>query len=291
MELHQLRYVLAVVDTGSFTAAAERVRVAQSGVSSQVQKLERELGVTIFDRSSRRVSLTPDGQRLLPALRAAVAAADDVHDRAAELRGLVTGGLRIGTVTGLVLPALFDAISGLHADHPGLELSVREGLSDQLVTDVRRGDLDIAIAAWALHPPEGLETAVLVDDALVAVVSADHPWATRRVVRPADIAAADVIALSRGAAARVALDAMLGRAGASATPRWEVATPALLETLTARGLGVGVASETTVSGAEGLVRLRIDDPRARSQFGIVWRPGPGAAARALLQLLLPSREE
>ncbi|MGO2050649.1 MAG: LysR family transcriptional regulator, partial [Microbacterium sp.] len=69
MELHQLRYVLAVVDTGSFTAASIAVNVSQSGVSTQVQKLERELGVSLFDRSSRRVTLSPDGERLVPSFR------------------------------------------------------------------------------------------------------------------------------------------------------------------------------------------------------------------------------
>ncbi len=285
MELHQLRYVLAVLDAGSFTAAATRVRVSQSGVSAQVQKLERELGVALFDRSARRVELTAEGARLIPALRAAVAAVDGVRDRASELRGLVVGSLSVGTVTGLTWPTLFDAIAEIHGSHPGVDLRLREAASDALIDGVRHRELDIAIAAWSPEPPDGLETATVFDDALVAVVATAHPWAARRRLRPAELAEADLIALPPGTGARIALDATLVRANLASRPRWEVATPAHLETLARRGLGVGIASESTVGAAAGVVRIAIDDPRARSQLGIVWRPDPGPATRALLARL------
>src|SRR5689334_15100146 len=91
MELHQLRYFLAVVDEGSFSAAAQAVRISQSGVSTQIQKLERELGVSLIDRSPRRLTLTPAGRALLPAIRSVLTAVAQVSATAHDLRGLVVG--------------------------------------------------------------------------------------------------------------------------------------------------------------------------------------------------------
>ena len=126
---------------------------------------------------------------------------------------------------------------------------------------------------------------IIVDDPLVAIVARDHPWASRKLVQPAELARAKLIALAPGTGARLALDRMLARADAVSRPRWEVATPAFLKLLAAQGLGVGVMSEPAVEDP-ALVVLRIADPKARSQLGVVWRPGPRPATRALLERLV-----
>lgn len=288
MELHQLRYFLAVVDSGSFTAAADAVHVSQSGVSAQVQKLERELGVTLFDRSSRRAALTVDGARLLPIIRAALSAVGEVRAAADDLRGLLVGSLRVGTVSGLAWPPLFDALAALHDAHPGLDIRLREGTSEELLSALRRGESDVAIAAWTTGVPDGLESAVVFDDALVAVVAPDHPWASRRSIRPGELLDADLIVLPRGTGARTALDALLGATGQAAAPRWEVSTPSFVEMLATRGLGVGIVSETTCTDWTGVRTVAIGAPTARSRLGIAWRAEPTHATRALLERLQAS---
>lgn len=245
MELHQLRYFLAVVDEGSFSAAAQAVRISQSGVSTQIQKLERELGVSLIDRSPRRVTLTPAGRALLPAIRSVLTAVAQVSATAHDLRGLVVGSLRIGTVTGLAWPRLVDALAALHTRHPGVDLRLHEGNSDDLVAGVRDGRLDIAVAGWAGEPPPGLPSRIVIDDALVAIVAPGHRWADRAAVDPGELGVVDLIALPAGTGARTALDAVLARAGAAADPRWEVSAPATVRMLAARNLGVGVLSATT----------------------------------------------
>jgi len=147
MELHQLRYFLAVVDEGTFTAAAEAVSISQSGISSQIQKLERELGLALLDRSARRVALTPAGMRLIPYARAAIAAVDDVTGAANDIRGLVTGSLRVATVTGMAWQPLFDALADIHAEHPAIDIRLYDGNSDGLIAQVRNGNADVAIAS------------------------------------------------------------------------------------------------------------------------------------------------
>lgn len=282
MELHQLRYFLAVVDEGTFTAAAEAVRISQSGVSTQIQKLERELGLALIDRSARRVVPTPAGRRLLPYARAAVCAVEDVTAVANDIRGLVIGSLRVATVTGLTWPGLFEALADVHTAHPGIDIRLHEGNSDDLIAQVREGTADVAVAAWADDEPDGVRRHLIVDDPVVALVARAHPWATRARIRPTELADVDLIALTRGTGARGALDALLTRAGVVARPRWEVATPAFVQMLTSRGLGVGIVSATTAGEWDDVVTVPIDDERARSRLGIVWRDRPGPAARELL---------
>lgn len=283
MEIHQLRYAAAVADTGSFTAAAEAVKVSQSGVSTQVQKLERELGVALFDRSGRRVVLTADGERMLPAIRESLRALDGIRTTAADLRGLLLGSLRVGTVSGLTWPRLFDALGELHTAHPRLEIRLREHTSDGLIDALRHGELDIAVVAWAQHPPAGLETITLFDDPLVAVVAPDHPWASRRGIRAAELDGVDVIALPHGTGDRAALEQL--RPGLE--PRWEVSTPWFIERLAARGLGVGVVSDATRRRWHQVRAMPVQAPEVRSRLGIAWRPSPSRAACALRDLLAP----
>ncbi|MBE7162319.1 MAG: LysR family transcriptional regulator [Williamsia herbipolensis] len=286
MELHQLRYVLAVVDEGTFTAAAQAVRISQSGVSAQIAKLERELGVTLLDRSTRRVTLTAAGDHLLPVIRGAVDAVDAVRDTAAEIRGVVAGRLRVGTVGGLGWPPVFDALATLHADHPGLDISVVEGLSDPVIDQMRSGEIDIAVVAWTGDPPTGLRSVTALEDSLAAWVAPDHAWAGRESLAASDLVDADVIALPEGTGARAALDAVLEGEPRRRRPRWEVATPATAMALASRGLGAAVLSQTTARGTPGLVAVPVDHPSAHSRLGVVWRDESAPATRALLALLV-----
>ena len=286
MELHQLRYFLAVVDEGTFSAAAHAVRISQSGVSTQIQKLERELGVALIDRTPRRVTPTAAGARLVPYARAAVAAVEDVRGAANDIRGLVVGSLRVAVVAGLTWPPLFDALAAIRRAHPGIDLLLHEGTSADLVTGVRDGQTDVAVVAWSGDPPAGVSCMVAVDDALVVVVPTGHPWATRDSIRPDELAEAEVIALPVGSGSRAALDATLARAGAPGEPRWEVSSPAHIRMLAQRDLGVGVVSESTAAGWPELVVVPVDDLQARSRLGIAWSRRPSHAARALLDRLL-----
>src|SRR4051812_7692515 len=120
MEIHQLRYFVAVVDEGSFTRAAERVFVSQSGVSAQVRQLERELGQPLLDRSDRRVRTTDAGEAILPFARSALAAVDGIREAADDVAGLVRGSVRVGMVTGCSIPWFLDSLATIRAEHPGL---------------------------------------------------------------------------------------------------------------------------------------------------------------------------
>src|ERR1700761_7507227 len=122
MELRQLEYFVAVAEERSFTRAAERVMVAQSGVSAQVGKLERELGQPLLDRSHRAVKTTPAGEAVLPLARRALDAVAQIRHAIDALQGLTSGQVRVGMVTSS--PAvIIDVLASFHERHPGVEIT------------------------------------------------------------------------------------------------------------------------------------------------------------------------
>ena len=168
MELRQLEYLVAVAEEANFTRAAERIHVAQPAVSAQIQRLERELGQQLLDRSRRTVRLTAAGEAVLPYARAALAAVDDMHVAVEELTDLVRGAVTIGTVTShsVDIPQL---LADFHADHPNVEITLSTDSSDNLIENVRTGQLDAAIVSVGPDEcPDGLEVQVVTDEAIQA---------------------------------------------------------------------------------------------------------------------------
>ena len=183
MELRVLRYVIAVADERHFGRAAERCHVAQSALSHQVKKLEAELGVLLFHRSTRNVAVTNAGQRFLDHARQIVAGAERA---AADMRALAEG--RAGSVrVGFVGTATYDVLPRVahrvRSELPDVDLTLRgEQLSPDLLQAVASGDLDIALVRPVSSPPEGLILRTVRTERLVAVVPDTHPLAAGRTI-------------------------------------------------------------------------------------------------------------
>ncbi|NDU73209.1 LysR family transcriptional regulator [Actinomadura sp. DSM 109109] len=186
MELRQLEYFVAVAEEGGFGRAAERLSIVQSAVSRQVRRLERELGVPLFDRSTRRVRLSGAGERLLPEARAVLAALHRTREVAADIRGGTDGVLRLGTVHG---PGdrLYRVLSELAAVAPGLQVRPRHVPAPERLSAVRSGELDAALVR-ALDRAPGLELLPVWTDPLYAALPAGHPLARRDELGIADLA-------------------------------------------------------------------------------------------------------
>src|SRR5690349_16270112 len=167
MELRQLAVFVAVAEEGSFTRAADRLHVVQSAVSAGVRKLEKELGASLFDRSTHSVKLTDPGRALLPEARATLAAAQAARDAVDEARGGLRGTVVLGTMQAqgmraIDLPGL---LAEFRADHPGVAVSVRHsGGSTEMGRDVRDGRLDLAFVALPGDGPPGVELIPLASE-------------------------------------------------------------------------------------------------------------------------------
>ncbi|GHC86483.1 LysR family transcriptional regulator [Streptomyces flavofungini] len=177
MELRQLQYFAAVADEGGFSRAAERLGVVQSAVSQQVRRLERELGVALFDRSTRHVHLSAAGERLLPEARAVLAAADRIRRVAADVASGDEGLLRLGTVQG---PGdrTYRLLDALRRTAPRLRVRLRRLPLTERLAAVRSGELDAALVRAVPRAP-GLELLPVWRDPLYVALPADHPAAAR----------------------------------------------------------------------------------------------------------------
>jgi DNA-binding transcriptional LysR family regulator len=184
MELRALRYFVTVAEELHFGRAAERLRIVQPAVSQQVARLERELGATLLDRSSRHVRLTAAGHRVLAAARDALAAADRVHDVLAEPATL----LRLGTAPGLTA-RLEIGIERLRASNPDLEVQLFDMPVPDRLEAVRSGALDLAVLRGR-PDADGLLVQPAWTEPLHAVVSDRHPLAGLPAVALPALAAA-----------------------------------------------------------------------------------------------------
>lgn len=286
MELRQLEYLVSVADERSFTRAAEKLLVSQPGVSAQIRRLERELGQDLLDRSGRSVRLTEVGAAVLPYARAALAAVDGVSLAVAELTGLVRGHVAVGTVTShnVDLPGM---LAEFNRSHPLVEITLAEGASEQLLEEVRTGQLDAVIVSVGLDDPAGVDLQVIVDQPIVAAVSHSHELATREVIALAELRGRPLISLPRGAGLRARLDEACAAAGFTPRIAFEASAPEMLADLAAHGLGAAILPGPFAEyRADRLRPITISPPELRGRLVFAWRAGgpSSPAGRALVGL-------
>ena len=174
MELRHLRYFIAIAEERSFTAAAERLWVAQPGLSTQIRRLEAELGVRLFERHPRGVDLTQAGELFLGRARVAVSAADAALRTGRDLQAGVVGSLRLGLAAGARWPLASELLLRFGRERPGGELTVVEAYGGALWRDLRAGRLDALVAPTG-HGSADLRTFELGCEEWVVLVGTDHP--------------------------------------------------------------------------------------------------------------------
>lgn len=283
MELRQLEYFVAVAEERSFTRAAERVHISQSGVSAQIRRLERELGADLFDRSARTVTLTVAGKAALEHARAALAAAGAVGQAVGEVTDLIRGRLTVGMVVGCTVSPLFDALAAFHRAHPGVEISLVEDDSERLVEEVRAGTVDLALVGAAASAPEGLDALTLVSERLVAAVPPGHPLARSPRVRLSDLLAHPIVCMPPGTGLRAVFDRDCAARGLHPVITLQATAADAVADLAARGLAVAVLSESMAARhAERLTARLIEDAGTPAVLALVWRGASGPAVRELV---------
>lgn len=178
MELAQLRYFVTIAETSSFTEAARRLHVSQPALSYQIKQLEHELGVRLFDRTSRKVSLSSDGRTFLPLARGVLSKADEAAKVMEDRLGVETGEVALGTIPTVGTHVVPHVLATFRRHFPGVKIGILEKGSVELETAVLDGAIDVAIAS-GLTRPEALAVQPLVEEDLVLVVPLDHPLAFR----------------------------------------------------------------------------------------------------------------
>ncbi|MEU6121607.1 LysR substrate-binding domain-containing protein [Streptomyces sp. NPDC047123] len=187
MQFQQLHYFVAVAETRHFTRAAEEVHVSQPSLSQQIRALEKELGAELFSRARGNITLTDAGEALLPLARRILADADTARIEVQELAQLRRGRIRLGATPSVCTGLLPEVLRAFHDRHPGIQLLVEEGGSHDLVRELARGALDLALVVLPLPSPSpALTTVELLREDLV-VVSSPDARGLGRSVRIADL--------------------------------------------------------------------------------------------------------
>jgi DNA-binding transcriptional LysR family regulator len=292
VELRHLEYFVAVAEELSFTRASRRLHVVQSGVSSAIQGLERELGAALFDRDRHRVTLTEAGRALLPEARATLAAAraaaDAVAEASAGLRGTLTVGTMISTAS-VDVPAL---LARFHEQHPGVlvRLRVMPGGSADLAREVADGGLDLALLSLPGEAPAGLAVRPLAHEPLVLICAANHPLAKREAVPLDALAAEAFVDFPAGWGTRALVDRAFAAAGVDRQVAFEVADYRTAAGLVSNGLGVAFIPASVVPWLDGVTQVPVDPPLEwRIQVATSATRRASAAARAFLTALLGQR--
>ncbi|GAA4479818.1 LysR family transcriptional regulator [Rhodococcus olei] len=281
-----MRYVVAVAEERSFTRAAERCFVVQSALSHQIKALERELGVTLFARTSRRVEPTAAGDAFLHAARASLEAAERAVADAAAATGRIRGTLTVGvipTVTAIDIPAV---LAGFHRDHPAVRIRLRGGGSDEFVAGIAEGSIDVAVLGLPdSSPPTGVATRELARERLVAVVSAEHRLAGRRRLRLPDLAGETFVDFPAGTPGRAPSDLAFQAAGIHREVAFEAMSIDLILGLIRHNLVIAFLAPAVVPADPDLRTIPVSGGPTRIEY-LAWSDfNPAPAARALVERL------
>ncbi len=229
--------LLAVADTGSFSAAARQLHTVQSNVSTHVARLEKELGVTLVDRSTG--TLTGEGEIVVRRSRQIQSELDALAADVASLHHEVSGEVRlgvIGTTARWVVPPLLMAFT---ERHPKVQLIVVDATTSSLLPQLVGGRLDLAVVNLPVDDPE-LHTEALFDEDPTLVTPLDHPLASQDRVTLADIARYPILLEPQGTGFRDVLDEQAAAAGTTLIPQAQIDGMRLLATLAFQGFGAAL---------------------------------------------------
>ncbi len=248
MELHQLRYFIAVSETGSFSRGAERCGITQPSLSQQILKLESELGQRLFDRLGRSVQMTPSGRILLPRAQRILAEVNSASNAVQQDVEQGKGSLTIGAIPTIAPFLLPEALSELRKRFPDSELHIREDTTDNLVRMLVRAEIDCAI----MSPPvqeSHLKQENLFSEDLFALLPKKHPLASIGELKVNMLDGLDAIVLQPMHCLSAQVDAFCNEASVSRNVSCTTSQLSTLYNLVALGMGLSLVPEMFVKKA------------------------------------------
>jgi DNA-binding transcriptional LysR family regulator len=287
--LQQLAYFVALADVGSFTGAADSLRVAQPTLSRQVKALEDELGSPLVQRTRHALVLTPAGEAVLPLARRMLADMESARTAVAELVGLQRGRVRVGATPSLCIGVMADVLRTFHHRHPAIALELAEGGSQLLVESLQHNEIDVALV---VVPADGLDpglelTPVLRERLSVASPSSERPPSKRGSMTVRELGRRSLVVPRRGYDVREVTLAACAEAGVA--PRFAVEggeMDAVLRLVEA-GTGVAVVPDIVFAGRPRLLRTALT-PALYRTVALARRADlvPSQAAQAFRDTLL-----
>jgi DNA-binding transcriptional LysR family regulator len=290
MELRHLRTIAAVARHGSFSKAAEELHLAQSAVSQQIRRLELELGLEVFRRTSRSVELTAEGDVILGYAHRVLREVDGLHSELGELTGLVRGEVRIGGMYPTGPYDLAAILAEFRARHPGVAINMVEDTQDDLLARLRADELDCAFTAVEPDTLGDEYAATLIwEEEFVVALPAGHPLSAAAHVTFDQLAGEDLIAYRENSALRRRLERTMAERGLAPRNAFICTEMAAVRALVSKGLGLAVIPRSVAEQEGPPILLRpIGPERFTWPVALVWRARrrQPAAAKAFLAVAL-----
>lgn len=257
MEIRQIEAFVAVAETGSFTAAGERVNLTQSTISQQIKALEEQIGEALFVRGGRGVRLTDAGEELLPRARLVLDALDEIASIFRVKSRTPRGRLRVGAAS-MATAYLFAPIyERFIAAYPNVQLLVRATTTtDETLKQVVTGEIDVGFIAVDVVN-QALEVETVATDEVVLVVGRSHPWADRTSVLAEELGGQPMIAFERGMSHRRTMDDLFAQIGIAPRIVSETNDPQMVKSLVEIGLGIALIPRWAVAQEAEAGRLRV----------------------------------
>ncbi|HRA35361.1 MAG TPA: LysR substrate-binding domain-containing protein [Acidimicrobiales bacterium] len=275
MNLRDLAYLVAVADHRHFGRAAEACFVSQPTLSTQIKKLETELGVSLVERNPRHILLTPAGDQVVARARAMLQQADDIRGIAQLAKDPESGSIRLGLFPTLAPYLLPHVVPAIHARFPHLELLLVEEKTEVVMARLRSGELDAGVLALPVGH-EGLHMQPLFTEEFVLAVPADHPLADAG--GPVDLSVLtteDLLLLEEGHCLRDQALEVCRLSGSRERRGFRATSLETLRQMVAAGVGVTLLPELAVQPpvppSDDIVLLRFAPPAPSRQIALVWR--------------------
>jgi DNA-binding transcriptional LysR family regulator len=269
MELHQLRYFVAVAREGSMTAAATSLFLAQPTLSIQIRKLEQEVGAKLFERLARRVVLTAAGKAFLGHAERSLAELELGRERVADVVGLRHGRVAVGVLPSVAAHLLPAVLAEFRAEHPGVTVHlVEHDVPRDFEQLVQAGELDMAVTRMPVALA-GLGARTLVREPIVLLVPPDHPLRERPAVALCELTDEEFVCMRSGYGLRQLADQLCIDAGFAPRVVIETGQLSIVHGMVRSGVGVALLPRLAARGAEHV--LPVSDPQARRELGVVWR--------------------
>lgn len=276
MEFRQLRYFVAVAEELHFGRAAEREHVSQPPLSQQIRKLEEEMDARLFDRTSRRVSLTPEGQALYEHARRILDLSDEAGEHVRAVSRGERGRLRLGLIGPAMESRLPAAIREYRSSHPDISLVLRGLGSEAQLHGLRTGDLDIGFIRADDHDMDGLNRAVFARDEHVWAVGEGHRLAGRARLGPEDLAEEPLILFPRSCNPWFHSRIMAAFSQHGLKPRVDVEVSGHVSAVALASAGLGIApvpAPVTAWQRQGVVFVPDSGSMPELLLHAAWRKG------------------
>lgn len=274
--LRQLEYLVAIADAKHFGRAAASAHASQPTLSQQIKALEARLGVPLIERGDNPVQLTPIGREIAERARAVLLQVDDLKALAKRSLTAIAGTIRFGVSPTLGPYLMPPVVAQLHRAFPDMRLHIREGIPEDQVADLRRGNLDMMLTPLPIGGSD-LEIEPLFREPLHIVAAPDNPLVSRPLVNRSDLAGAKVLSLDpRHPFHRQALD-ICAELKSEVMRDYEGTSLDSLRQMAGSGIGLAILPElylrSEVGGEDMVRRLTIADWASSRSIAAIWRKG------------------